>query len=70
MNIHKANLRKAYNKSAQDRDASTMQAWKIKERAKFLALLQKRQKNNLLEVGAGTGRDSVFFRNKVFRFFA
>ncbi len=67
MNIHKDNLRKAYNKSAQDREASTMQAWKIKERAKFLALLQERQKNNLLEVGAGTGRDSAFFQEHGFQ---
>ncbi len=67
MNIHKDNLRKAYNKSAQDRETSTMQAWKIKERAMFLALLQERQKKNLLEVGAGTGRDSAFFQEQGFQ---
>ncbi len=32
------------------------------ERALFLSTLRERQLNRLLEVGAGTGQDSVFFR--------
>ena len=67
MSIHKKNLRKTYNRSAQDREASNMQDWKIKERATFLALLQERQKNSLLELGAGVGRDSAFFKEFDFR---
>ncbi len=41
-----------------------MQDWKIKERADFLALLQQEQKKSLLEIGAGTGRDSKFFQEQ------
>ncbi len=66
MNIHKENLREAYNKSAQDREISTMQDWKIKERASFLSVLQETQKKRFLELGAGTGHDSAFFQKQGF----
>ena len=58
------NLREAYNKSAREREASTMQAWKIEERSSFLAAIQETQKKSFLEIGAGTGRDSLFFREQ------
>jgi SAM-dependent methyltransferase len=57
-------LREAYDKYAQDRDTSPTQDWKIVERAKFLALLQQEHKHSLLEIGAGTGRDSQFFQDQ------
>jgi SAM-dependent methyltransferase len=58
------NLREAYNKFALDREKSETQDWKIKERSKFLGLLQNEQKKNILEVGSGTGRDSKFFQDQ------
>ena len=58
-----ANLRKSYNREqAEQRDQSEKEAWKITERQQFLALLQKEGKRNLLEIGAGTGTDSLFFQ--------
>lgn len=59
----RARLREAYDKYAPEREASTMQEWKIEKRSKFLSLLQKEHKKNLLEIGAGTGRDSKFFQD-------
>ncbi|GAP12530.1 methylase [Longilinea arvoryzae] len=55
-------LREFYDKTALDREAGTVADWKIEVRANFLTLLQKEQKRTLLEVGAGVGRDSLFFR--------
>ena len=40
-----------------------MEAWKVEERANFLELLQAGNKHTLLEIGAGTGRDSKFFQD-------
>ena len=34
------------------------------ERARFLSLLQKENKQTLLEIGAGHGRDSLFFQDQ------
>ena len=41
-----------------------METWKIEERANFLRLLQSKGKQVLLEIGAGTGRDSKFFQDE------
>lgn len=57
-------LREAYNKYAQERETYAMQDWKIDLRSNFLSLLQKEQKKTLLEIGAGTGRDSKFFQDE------
>jgi SAM-dependent methyltransferase len=57
-------LRETYDKYAQEREGLVMQDWKIAERAKFLALLQQEHKQTLLEIGAGTGRDSKFFQEQ------
>ncbi|MBE0696623.1 MAG: methyltransferase domain-containing protein [Anaerolineaceae bacterium] len=55
-------LREAYDKYAQERDASEMEEWKIAPRANFLSILKQEQKKTLLEIGAGPGRDSLFFQ--------
>src|SRR5665648_263368 len=60
------NLIQSYNKHARERDKDTTQEWKIAERSKFLSLLQLENKKSLLEIGAGTGRDSKFFQEKGF----
>jgi SAM-dependent methyltransferase len=59
----KNNLIESYNNHAQERDTHTMETWKIEERANFLALLQSKNKSSLLEIGAGTGKDSKFFQD-------
>ena len=62
-NPFKNNLIESYNKHAQERDTYKKEAWKIEERANFLALLQSKNKRSLLEMGAGPGHDSKFFQD-------
>ena len=57
-----ANLREAYDKRAVWRDERPYPEWKEKERANFLAYLKRENKRTLLEIGAGPGRDSLFFQ--------
>jgi len=57
----KENLRKYYNQEAEYRNASTKQEWKLAERQAFLNLAKAEGKQTLLELGAGTGDDSLFF---------
>lgn len=56
------NLREAYDKRAAWRDDQPYQEWKAIERANFLAHLQRENKQTVLEIGAGPGRDSLFFQ--------
>ena len=61
-------LRGAYShESAQKRDNTDKEAWKITERQHFLTLLQQEGKTTLLEIGAGTGQDSLFFQHNGLR---
>ncbi len=55
-------LSEAYDNSAVDRDQNVRERWKVEERAAFLGLLQREGKKALLEIGAGPGRDSLFFQ--------
>ncbi len=57
-----ADLREAYDKRAEWRDKRPYQEWKERERANFLAHLQRENKQTLIEIGAGPGRDSLFFQ--------
>ena len=59
-------LRKAYDKRSREREASTMQEWKIGERSRFLSVLQQEHKRKLLELGAGPGRDGKYFQDQGF----
>src|SRR5690349_17975872 len=57
-------LRVAYNsESAQQRNQTPKHDWKMVKRQHFLELLQQEGKQTLLEVGAGTGADSLFFQD-------
>jgi SAM-dependent methyltransferase len=56
-------LRASYDAGAAARDGMPKQDWKIKERAAFLDRLLAIEAATLLEIGAGTGEDSVFFRD-------
>jgi SAM-dependent methyltransferase len=59
-----ATLRTAYNREqAEQRDQAVKEAWKVTERQQFLLLLQQEGKASLLEIGAGTGNDGLFFRD-------
>jgi SAM-dependent methyltransferase len=57
-----ANLRTAYDRKVEERIAKAPEAWKVTERGRFLDLLQAERKRTLLEIGAGPGRDSLFFQ--------
>lgn len=56
-----AALRSAYALSADKRDEMVKHPWKIVERDAFLERLAAGSR--LLEIGAGTGQDSAFFRD-------
>jgi SAM-dependent methyltransferase len=54
-------LRTAYDGAVEHRDRTEKASWKITERARFLRRLRDEGCQRLLELGAGTGQDSVFF---------
>jgi len=57
-------LRDAYDSSAPDRQQRSVASWKLDERRAFFDLLQIEGKESLLEIGAGPGKDSLFFQDK------
>lgn len=58
----KENIKRYYNQEAELRDSKSVKAeWKIKVRQNFYDILKQEGKKTLLELGAGTGYDSVFF---------
>jgi SAM-dependent methyltransferase len=63
-----ASLRQAYGPdAAAERDGREKEAFKLDERRRFLDLLQDRAATRLLEVGAGTGHDSLYFQEQGLR---
>lgn len=58
----KASLTETYDKYAHTRDKDAVDWWKEQERDRFLAQLKAEGKQTLLEIGAGTGRESLFFK--------
>jgi SAM-dependent methyltransferase len=63
-----AGLRQAYDRpAAADRDGRQKEAFKVDERHRFLDLLRDRGATSLLEVGAGTGHDSLYFQGQGLR---
>ncbi|MCY9552711.1 class I SAM-dependent methyltransferase [Paenibacillus apiarius] len=62
MTMHiKQELKKIYNEHARERNASSKQDWKIQSRARFLEQLKVNHTRTLLDIGAGTGQDSLYF---------
>ncbi|MEI7028131.1 class I SAM-dependent methyltransferase [Paenibacillus sp. y28] len=57
----KQHLSAAYDRHACERERMEKQDWKEIERAHFHTRLQQEGAVSLLEIGAGTGRDSLFF---------
>ena len=60
----KSNLVTAYNQQSEQRNKSEIDKWKAVERGHFLSFLQEENKQRLLEIGAGHGRDSLFFQDQ------
>jgi ubiquinone/menaquinone biosynthesis C-methylase UbiE len=61
-NQMRENLRKAYKNTVREPEEHSIQDWKLVERKTFLSLLIQEGKKSLLEIGAGTGKDSLYFR--------
>lgn len=59
-------LRVAYDRKVDERAHKSLALWKIEERAHFMQLLQQEGKQTLLEIGAGSGQDSLFFQEHGF----
>ncbi len=57
----KDSLVASYQAGADHRDKQAKRPWKLAERDAFLARLRAEGAVRLLEIGAGTGQDSVFF---------
>ena len=61
----KASLIHTYNNYAEERSSKNeLEPWKVEARAAFLQTLQNNNSVNLLEIGAGPGRDSLFFKRQ------
>ncbi|MDX8047075.1 class I SAM-dependent methyltransferase [Gracilibacillus sp. S3-1-1] len=58
------NIIESYNKKAIERDTYSLQDWKVKERDVFLNKIKKEKCGSLLEIGAGTGKDSLYFKEQ------
>jgi SAM-dependent methyltransferase len=56
-----AELRAAYDGSAEARSSSERAPWQLRERSAFLARLRHIGARSLFEVGAGAGHDSQYF---------
>ena len=57
-------LRAAYDRKADERDQYEASEWKQHERLRFLSLLREEEKQQLLDVGAGTGIHGKFFQDQ------
>lgn len=58
------NMIEAYNEQASNRDSIKTQEWKENERKTFLNYLEQANSRRLLEVGAGPGKDSLYFKEQ------
>ena len=59
-------LQQAYDRHAAQRDAAGLADWKIAERQDFASRLRSEGKRTLLEIGAGPGHSSAWFRDQGF----
>jgi SAM-dependent methyltransferase len=59
-----ASLRRSYANDAPARNQRPLPAWKIDERQRVLSAFQEASVRRLLEIGAGPGRDSLYFQEQ------
>ena len=57
-------LQNSYDNAAEERNTYEITDWKAEERRRFLEEIQREQKQMLLEIGAGAGRDGQFFQEQ------
>lgn len=57
-------LKQAYNNFAEHRERTDMEPWKWEERQQFLNRIKRENCISMLEIGAGTGRDSLYFQQQ------
>lgn len=64
----KSQLKKAYDKDAKRRDNAEgkRDQWKLDLRKKFVNLLKKENRKNILELGSGAGLDAKYFQDQGF----
>lgn len=60
--ISKTDLAQAYDADAARRSDSSIPEWKSAERQHWMNRLQEQGGTTLLEIGAGAGRDSLYFK--------
>lgn len=63
-NNDKTSLKQAYNNFAEHREQTKIEPWKFEERENFLKRIVEEGKSSFLELGAGTGRDSLYFQQQ------
>jgi len=63
----KFTLKQAYNQQAAVRDQAQIEAWKCEERDQVLDVWNREGVHRMLEIGAGPGRDSLFFQQQRFQ---
>ncbi|MCI5146162.1 MAG: class I SAM-dependent methyltransferase [Candidatus Electrothrix sp. AR3] len=63
----KENIKAVYNRYADTRNKSDRPDWKNIEREQILLVFQKNGCSHLLEIGCGTGQDSMFFKENGFK---
>mgnify|MGYP001175451682 FL=1 len=62
--LFEKNIIESYNKKAIERNSSVIQDWKINERENFLNYIHSESFSSLLEIGAGPGKDSLYFKEQ------
>ena len=60
----------SYERHALEREYSSTDAFKVRERSEFLQCLRNEQRSSILELGCGPGHDAKFFQAQGFRVFA
>ena len=60
----------SYERYALEREHSSTDAFKVRERSAFLRCLRNEQRRSILELGCGPGHDAKFFQERDFRVFA
>ncbi len=63
----KLSLIESYDRMARERETDEVDQWKLDERENFYQLLVDDRKESLLDIGAGTGYDSKFFKDQGFK---